>query len=238
MSQVLTSSHPGALTVNVLANSSPWRELSPYHLRTDGAEEQKNPGGVLFENFWQGSKVYPQVFPIEVYSHYTQRGNPKALYWAWPKHATHLDESGNVILEAWHEWRDSLWAAQKPVRYPNGYEHRAECKFALLNDTERLSYIEARKRLYFVEYIRLVRKRPLYARLLEALREKRHVCIGEIDVPAPGKRGTHASDTAEVEMTLPRLQAMLEDESEPFGHGLCLAYALLTDLTPPTDAAS
>jgi hypothetical protein len=229
MAEVLTCSDPTALVVNVLANTSEWKGLSPYHLRTDGAEIQRNPGGVLFENFWQGSKVYREVFPIEVYSHASKRGDPRFLYWRWQSHAVHLADDGSVNLDAWHAWRDSLWAAAKPVRYPNGFARRTECKFALLNDVERLGYIDARKRLYFAEYIRLARRTAEYARLLDAVRAGRHVCIGEIDVPAPGKRGTHNSAAAEVQMTLPYLQAMLDDESEPFGHGLCLAWALLTD---------
>ncbi len=50
--------------------------FSPYFLKTDGREENVNPGNILFENFWQGSKVFSFVFPIETYCHYTKRGNP------------------------------------------------------------------------------------------------------------------------------------------------------------------
>ncbi len=99
--------------------------------------------------------------------------------------------------------------------------------FALLNDTERLTYVDSRKRIYVQEYARLVRATTEFDRLLQLLRDGKTLCIGEIDVPAPGKRGTHCSEHAEAPMTLPYLDAMLNDPSEPFGHGLCLALALL-----------
>ena len=66
--------------VNVLSwhkSDTEYYELSPYHLRTDGKEEAHNSGDVIFENFWQGQKVYPWVYPIEVYCHPSKRGNPK-----------------------------------------------------------------------------------------------------------------------------------------------------------------
>lgn len=231
MSQKLEVDDPTAVAVNIMSNSSPWRKLSPYHMKTDGVEEQRNPGGVLFENFWQGSKVYPEVFPIEVYSHYRHTGNPAQLHWAWDRRQTHYSKStGEVDLALWHSWRDSLWAAPKAVRYPNGYARRGLCVFALLNDSERLPYIESRKRIYVQEYVRLAKQTDEFARLLALLRAGKAVCLGEIDVPAPGKRGTHNSEAAEVQMTLPYLDAMLHDDSEPFGHGLCLALALLQEL--------
>jgi len=63
----------GYLSVPVLSwqpKYTKYFELSPYHLRTDGKEEHVNLGNVLFENFWQGSKVYPIVYPITVNPHW------------------------------------------------------------------------------------------------------------------------------------------------------------------------
>lgn len=62
---------------------SPYYEMSPYYLKTDGSECITNPGNVIFENFWQGSKVYPVVYPIEIYPHFTHRGKPHMLMWKW-----------------------------------------------------------------------------------------------------------------------------------------------------------
>src|SRR3989344_3106251 len=69
---------------------SEYYTLSPYYLKTDGEEEQLNNGGVIFENFWQGSKVYPEVGPIEHYPHHSMRGNPKYLSWKYDHHEKHI----------------------------------------------------------------------------------------------------------------------------------------------------
>ncbi len=101
MSDKLVPDDPAAVPVNVMSNTSRWRALSPYHLRTDGLEEQHNSGGVVFENFWQGSKVYPEVFPAEVYSHYRHHGNPQQLHWKWDKRQSHYlaaDDTVNLDL--------------------------------------------------------------------------------------------------------------------------------------------
>jgi len=55
-------------TINVLKwNNCKWKNLCPYLLKTDGEEFCHNPGGILFENFYQGCKVYDVVYENEVY---------------------------------------------------------------------------------------------------------------------------------------------------------------------------
>jgi hypothetical protein len=61
---------PNTITVpvNVLKwNGSKYKTLCPYYLKTDGEEENYNQGGILFENFYQGSKVYLTVYKSTIY---------------------------------------------------------------------------------------------------------------------------------------------------------------------------
>lgn len=81
----------------------------------------------------------------------------------------------------------------------------------------RLNYIEARKRIYVKEYCRLVRKLPEYKELQELYAAKKTLVLCEVDVP----------DKAI--MSLGLLNELLDNEKIRFGHGLCLAKALLED---------
>lgn len=208
-------------------------ELSPYHLRTDGKEEHVNPGNVLFENFWQGSKVYPIVYPITVNPHWTQKDK---VLWSRGQetHYTTKDSSRGTIHPAYYKWRQELWDCPHAIRYPNGRKYRATCAFLLLSHKtkeERLGYLESRKRVYVQEYKRLVRKLPIYEMLLEALRKGENLCIQEIDVPCQSKKGAYNQVNADgtFDVTLEKLEVLKHDTSEAYGHGLCLAETLLED---------
>jgi hypothetical protein len=51
-------------------------------------------------------------------------------------------------------------------------------------------------------------------------------------VPANGKKGEYGKDSDEDNiciLSLEKLKILMNDPSEAFGHGLCLAYALLQD---------
>jgi len=228
----------GYIVVNVLSwheHDTPYYDLCPYVLKTDGHEIQDNKGGVIFENFWQGSKVYPIVKPIEVYPHHTFKGNKKYLWWSYDKEETHIDDNGDVKKE-YFNWKKSLFDCAKPVRYPNSYALKHTCKFTLLvkkdGTQEKLNYLEARKQLYCNEYMRLVRTKSSYKKLLNMLLEGKKLCIFEVDVPAVTKKGVHgkyAKDGNVFKASLKKINKLLNDTSEPFGHGLCLAKALLED---------
>ena len=69
-------------TINVLKwNNCKWKKLCPYLLKTDGEEFCHNSGGILFENFYQGCKVYDVVYENEVYPSRYYMNNPKYLWW-------------------------------------------------------------------------------------------------------------------------------------------------------------
>jgi hypothetical protein len=217
----------GYTTINVLKwNNSKWKYLCPYYLKTDGREVNANPGNILFENFYQGSKVYNTLRPVEVYPSRFQQGDPNYLWWKYnaTKQLTSVDDDGNGTFDkpAYLDWRTSLWNCTHPIRYPNGYENKHDVAFSLVIDAAgnetRLDYITARKLIYVAEYNRLIRRTSQYTTLLNMLRSGQNLLICEVDVP---ERPT--------QMTLPVLENLM-NQRPSFGHGLCLAHALLTDL--------
>ena len=229
---------PGYETINVLKwNNSKWKSLCPYLLKTDGNEDCINPGGILFENFYQGCKVYPTVHDNEVYPSKYQQGNPQYLWWKYepqnPQGDILLNPDGSINYELYFRWRDSLWACKNPIRYPNGINRRRHAQFSLAIDKNgnqtRMDYITARKQIYVKEFMRLIRAVPEYTVLLNKLRNGQNLMLCEVDVPAPGKKGAYASDTV-CYMDIGKLETLMNDTQESFGHGLCIAYALLQDL--------
>lgn len=230
-------------TINVLKwSSSKWKALCPYYLRTDGKEQNHNPGNVLFENFYQGSKIYNTVYENEVYPSIYQKGNPLYLWWKFsPVNQSGdilLDEKSSLNYDLYYRWRDSLWNCQKPIRYPNRFHRKASVLFSLSLSRDgvekRLDYITSRKELYVNEYIRLIRNTSEYKLLLKKFNSGKNLQICEIDVPANGKKGEYGKDCDEDNiciLSLEKIKILLDDPKEPFGHGLCIAYALFQDKT-------
>ncbi len=218
----------GFETIDVLNWKKKWKALSPYFMKTDGEEELPNPGGVLFENFWQGSKVFDRVFSIEVYASHFHRNNPKYLWWKYDAaeggDIMYDSETKEVNYELWTKWRDSIWSCPNAIRYPNGYSNRWRTQFSLGKGDVRLGYIDARKQIYVKEYSRLARKTPEFTTLLNKLRSGKNLLICEVDVPREGKKGSYG---LQKDVTLEYLDELMNDGSEAFGHGVCLAKALL-----------
>ena len=175
-------------------------EISPYVLK-DGA-------GHIFENIWQGSKIYPEV---------SAQKEIKAGKLIWEYQAEkHVDESGN-ILPAYLKWREKLWNNKYPVRYPNGYHGRSKCISALWFENgkwESLDYVAARKKIYCRWYLRLVRETDCFKKLKELYDSGISLQICEVDV----RPGLISKET---------LQKELNNTKEAFGHGYVLAMGLL-----------
>jgi hypothetical protein len=90
-----------------------------------------------------------------------------------------------------------------------------------------------RKEIYVKEYIRLIKNLQEYKNLLNKLKNGENIMICEIDVPAKNKKGEYGKDCDENNicyMSIAKLELLLQDANEAFGHGLCLAYSLLVDL--------
>lgn len=206
-------------------NGSKYHVFSPYYLKTDGHEIQHNPGGILFENLWQGSKLWPVYYDCEVWAHANLRGQSKHLWYAYScdnnlGREHHL--LNDVVQPEYYKWRETIFKCPKPIRYPNGYKRQSQVAFTLLIDKdgreERLDYIEARNRLYITEYCRLVRALPEFRELVEILKSGKTLIICEVDVPN--------GET----MSIQKLETLAQDKNIKFGHGLCLAWELLKTL--------
>uniref|UniRef100_A0A6C0BD31 Uncharacterized protein n=1 Tax=viral metagenome TaxID=1070528 RepID=A0A6C0BD31_9ZZZZ len=234
---------PGYETCQVMSwhkKDTPYYELSPYYLRTDGLEENINSGGVIFENLYQGSKIYPVVYDIEVYPHHTRRGDSRYLHWKWQKE-NHIDSNGNIIWATYMNWRYSLFRCNNPIHYPNGRNRAKEAVGTVFlsknqdgtSKVEILNYIEARHRVYRKEYCRLIRNLNFYQLLFQKVMSGINISLQEIDVPHPSKRGLHGSlchPSGVFVTSIENIDLLINDSSEPFGHGLCVAYALHQDI--------
>ena len=68
---------------------------------------------------------------------------------------------------------------------------------------------------------------------MDKLKNGKNIMICEIDVPSKDKKGEYGKD-CDVNnicyLSIEKLEILLNDTSEAFGHGLCLAYSLLVDL--------
>lgn len=242
-----TSSRPieicGYKTINVLKwKNSKWKSLCPYYMKTDGCERHANPGNILFENYYQGSKVYDVVYANEVYASRYHVNNPNHLWWKFNPvskcgDALTNDTSPTLDYDLYFRWRESVWGCSQPIRYPNKKHNAGRTKFTMFIDSDgnetRMDYITARRQLYYAEYVRLAKQTAEYNELLEMLLRGETIMICEIDVPANHKRGEYGvgCDAYNVcNVDLNKLNACLVDTQEAFGHGLCLAHSLLTDI--------
>ena len=210
----------------VLSTSqSPWGILSPYCLK-DGK-------GRILENVWQFSKAYAEVPESKQYKNrYTQE-----LIWEYPKEV-HVKK--NKLTREYWVWRKKGMHCEHPVRYPVGYHHRHKCLFALKRKTgQRLNYIEARKAIYLPIYMKAVKKEPKFEELVEMVQNGVDVLIIEVDGPHQEssqyyseKYGTPDNFIKHncMKASEKNLNIMLEDEKHPFGHGYCLALALISSV--------
>ena len=192
------------------------------------------------ENLWQFSKVYEEVPKSKQYeNHYS-----KKVIWDWPKEIHVLD---GVLTKKYHNWRYEGMKAQSPIRYPVGRSNVKYCKYSLKGDSEtkvdstdiHLNYIDARKQIYIPLYHEMIRKTSLYQDLLDLVRNGQKILIIEIDGPRSEsldyyKNTYNVSDDFIIQSsmipTYENLDIMLNDTKHPFGHGYCLAMAVLEDL--------
>ncbi len=92
-------------------------------------------------------------------------------FWQYHKvYADHLDLDSN-ITRSWFKWHESGIKSAKAVRYPMG--KGAAPEFSLFNG-KRLSYVEARRKIYMKYYARSVVKTEAFQILKEIYRDKTH----------------------------------------------------------------
>lgn len=223
--QTVDPSYEGFTSIIVLMKShSKYGDLGPYLL--------KNNKGQIIENVWQFKKVYEKVpYSKQRYSRYSN-----TIIW---EHAeeTHIDHNRQLTLE-YYNWREKGLNNTYPVRYPVGFDHRHKCVCSIddINNPKILSYIEARKEIYLKEYINAVVRVPNFTELKNRLLNGENLLIIEVDGPHQESMDYYkekynvnddfiTDDT--ILVTSDNMKILLNDSKHPFGHGYCLAMALL-----------
>ena len=214
----------GYSSVVSLTKSSPYGSLSPYLLKT--------PEGVLLENEWQFSKCYRYVPAITQ----TENRFSKHIVWSHPKEI-HTNVEGQPNEKYW-SWREKGMKCPYPVRWPVGKVHSKKCLYSISSDdhTKRLDYIEARKEIYLKRYLESVVSEKQFKSLRRRLEKGENLLIIEVDGPHQESLDYYIDtygvpDTFIIESTVratkKNLRILLNDPRHPFGHGYCLATALL-----------
>lgn len=224
---------PNTEKVLSLTAGTPYGELSPYLMKRNG---------IIMENEWQFSKLYEAIPSVNEREHrYSDN------YWSWPGQV-HVDRRKSsklieCITPEYFEWRRAGMECSFPVRYPVGYEYRHKCigcYFVNSSGKARiLDYITSRKKLYIPLYLEIIEKLPLFHKLLSKVKSGTSITIVEVDGPHQEslpyyKEKYNMTDDFIVnhvmESTIHNLDIMLQDDKHPFGHGYCLAVALLRHL--------
>ena len=217
--------YPGFTPIIVLMKShSEYGVLGPYCLKDDE--------GHIMENVWQFKKCFAEVpATTQYYSRYN-----KMVTWSHP-HEVHYQNG--QILPAYWAWREKGMNNLHYVRYPVGFGNMHKCLFAIKdenNPDQRLDYIDARKQIYVPVYCDLVKKEEKYAELKERLDNGENLLIIEVDGPHQESLNYYMQEYGVNESFIEddtmlaideNLMIMLNDEKHAFGHGYCLAMALL-----------
>ena len=226
-------SYPSFSPILVLTKSSKYGDLGPYVL--------KDEKGRIMENYWQASKIYEEIPESKQPASYYD----KTVIWSWPaeKHVDiDKDKDQYKIRRAYLHWRKALQYCSHPVRYPVGYEHRHKCLFAIPEDekgdlmAKKLGIPESREQIYSKTYIELVKERPLFHTLKQRLQDGENLLIIEVDGPHQESLEYYKKvynvnenfiENGTILANQENLSIMLNDPLHSYGHGYCLAAALL-----------
>lgn len=215
---------PGYNVIEVLTKSSKFGSLSPYELKTDD--------GIIIENKWQFSKLY-RTIPAskQHYSRFDHR-----IIWEWPAEK-HVHSTGEISSK-YYEWREAGFKAPDAIRYPVGKGYTQNCICSIDDEGNQLDYVEARKAIYVPLYIAAVKKAPQYQALVKTLQAGQKLLISEVDGPHQNSMKYYmdkygVSDEFiiddSMQCTIENVRIMLNDTMHSFGHGYCLAMALMGD---------
>lgn len=210
-------------------------QLSPYVL--------KDKKGRNMENIWQFAKLYkytPKVYDkcgwkyLETQFCKSKKDKPNKDYWKWRKEGMYF---------------------KNPVRYPVGFKHRHECigllwpkdgnyKNICNPDVEMVNYdyVTARKKVYNKLYMDMAKETDDFKVLRKLLKKGYNIQL--LDVDGPEKRFDEYGDAGEpynqmvdgeygesgvgtIRINKSNIKKILNNTSQPMGHGYALAAALL-----------
>lgn len=203
-----------------------YKDVSPFYLG-----DIKSPDGLtahIFEHYWQASKVFP----------------------------CHVDEKGNIKDEYW-KWREQWFSKEKVTnknesRRPHsllGYKDE-DCLFSVFYNNgvwERLSYVDARKRIYIPEYAKLVVNTPSYKWLEKLHKEGKKIALVDFDgynyyfdqakeklynnyINRCNKRGIKPKASLKDFLNLNKMNDVISCGFTPAGHAFIIKLLLQGDL--------
>lgn len=91
--------------------------------------------------------------PIDLYGGYTSQNMENA--WQYAKVYEYYLEDDGTVGERYFKWAQDGWNKQRADRYPMGRDAKPLYSYW---DGEKLTYVEARKKIYIPLYSQLVRK--------------------------------------------------------------------------------
>jgi len=125
------------------------------------------------------------------------------------------------------------------VRYPVGYNNMHKCLFSIPdenNPDKKLNYIDSRKQIYVPVYCKAAKNEQKFIELKNRLENGENLLIIEVDGPHQESLDYYQNtygladifiENSTMLATDENLTIMLNDDKHPFGHGYCLAMALL-----------
>jgi hypothetical protein len=231
----------------LMKSHSRWGELGPYSL--------KDEKGRIFENYHQFSKIYEELPDvISFYSKYdktviwdysahkqfnknTNEMTPEYLKWRAIGMNHNYYARYPMGYNTRHKCLFALRNDSETIRnaYKNYSSSGNSSNFKVI-ESDKLYYIQARKQIYLPEYMRLVKLESLFYELKDMLRSGRNLLIIEVDGPHEESlnyyKQHYSVDNTFIQnrtmlCTVQNLCIMLNDGLHPFGHGYCLAMALM-----------
>jgi hypothetical protein len=152
------------------------------------------------------------VGPIKLYGQYSSVNMENA--WQYSKvYGNHIDEN-NEPTEKYFEWAQNGWSRTFADRYPMG--KGAKPQFSLW-DGQKLSYIEARKKIYIPLYAEAVRKTEAFE-VLKDLYDKSEVLV------------LQDFDAHNVDLFKTDLEKLISNDTLKVGHAYVLGMMLKGDL--------
>jgi hypothetical protein len=246
-SKRIDPTYPEFTNIVCLTQSSEYGMIGPYCL-TVKVRFQGDPNTYdsIFENYYQSQKVY-EIVPeaCEVRSRFD-----RTVIWKWPSEQ-HVKiyyppnpkiQPNYQMLPPYLNWRKTLMLQPEPIRFPVGKASTHKCLFSLKQNEDGslnpifLDYVASRKTIYLEEYVKVLKVHPEFLKLKQRLLAGENLLIIEVDccqgrsLPYYKEKYGVGDDFIQNEtmiVTEKNLEIMLNDTKERFGHGYCLAGALL-----------
>ncbi len=157
-----------------------------------------------------------------------------------------ISEKGNFIIENntfdedfYMNWRECILDTTEPLiddtnvwkknNYTEFYIPTTKYGNYIRNEVDgeickEHNYVSARKNIFVKEYIKSIRQVNRYDCLLRKLKYGQHIIICDKNVPTKD-----CSENGLCNMSIDKLESLLNNPNENFGYSLALAYSLLKD---------